>query len=434
MSVVIGNAPYGITLGGETSGPGHSMMPAVVVGIDTPIGLAIIRDLGARGVKVIGIARAPNAIGLSSRFLSQGLLRADGAEGLIHQLVDLVQTLGDACLFAISESDIELLNRHRTRLAGYRFMFADSARMERVLNKEQTCAAAASVGIRVPRTEQIEELSDAAILSAALHYPVILKWSNPNEVVKTLSSAGLPLDKAHYCHSDAELIAYLAQYEKVGIYPLIQEYCSGFGLAQMILMHEGRAVYTFQHQRLHEWPPEGGFSTLCMSIGPAQHSMLMARSIALLQTLDWDGVAMVEYRHDPASGESAFMEINGRFWGSLPLACHAGATFPWFAYQLAALHKADIQNAYINGVRCRFMIPETKRLLRILFQQGAIVDRRLKFSRRREMASYLLEFLRPSRCYYVFQWHDPKPLLSDMLQNLQRLVPASLANRLRRNS
>ena len=410
-----------------------TMMPAVVIGIDTPIGLAIIRDLGERGVRVFGIARGPDAIGLSSRFLEQGMLRANDAEGLIQQLENLTKELGVACLFAISESDIELLNRHRNRLTGYRFVFADADRMERVLNKKLTCMAAASVGIRVPRTEQISSLADAHALLHELHYPVVLKWSNPNDVIQLLLGAGLTLDKAHYCHSAAELLEYLAPYEKVERYPLIQEYCVGFGLAQIILMHQGIPVYTFQHQRLHEWPPEGGFSTLCTSIDPSQHPELMAKSIALLQVLEWDGVAMVEYRHDPASGESAFMEINGRFWGSLPLACHAGATFPWFGYQLEGMRQAIHQTAYKDGVRCRFIIPETKRLFRLLFQQKMVADKSLKFNRAEELISYLLEFVRPRGCYYVFQWRDPMPVFTDAIQNARRLLPGSLRKKFIRN-
>ena len=34
----------------------NALLPAVVLGIDTPIGLAIVRDLGMRGVAVHGIA------------------------------------------------------------------------------------------------------------------------------------------------------------------------------------------------------------------------------------------------------------------------------------------------------------------------------------------------------------------------------------------
>jgi protein-tyrosine-phosphatase len=47
---------------------------------------------------------------------------------------------------------------------------------------------------------------------------------------------------------------------------------------------------------------------------------------------------MVEFRVDEATGRHWFLEINGRFWGSLPLALFAGADFP---AALVDLHLAD---------------------------------------------------------------------------------------------
>jgi predicted ATP-grasp superfamily ATP-dependent carboligase len=398
-----------------------TLKPAVVLGIDTPIGLAIIRDLGTRGVRVTGLGRSAGALGMSSRYLHQGLVRADGEAALIAQLLELGQALGPACLFAISENDIAMLNRHRERLSGFALMFADEARMARVLNKEQTYAAAAQVGIRVPRTEQPASMAEVLALAHELRFPVVLKWANPNDVIHTLADAGLALDKTCYCYTGDELAAYLRPYEKVGIYPLIQEYCVGYGLGQFVLMHRGEAQSTFQHRRVHEWPPEGGFSSLCESLPDTSHQALMAQSIALLRALDWEGVAMVEYRHDPATGESALMEINGRFWGSLPLAYHAGAAFPWQMYRLFGMGLPVEQQGYRSGLRCRFMVPETKRLIRVLFRQSAIADRTLTFRRLPELAVYLADFIRPQTRYYVLQLKDPMPLVCDIGQTLGAL-------------
>jgi predicted ATP-grasp superfamily ATP-dependent carboligase len=250
----------------------------------------------------------------------------------------------------------------------------------------------------------------------------VLKWANPNEVIGVLSSAGLALDKTHYCYSSAQLIEYLAPYAKVGIYPLIQEYCAGYGLGQFVLMKDGVAHTTFQHRRVHEWPPEGGFSSLCESVALDEHAELMKKSVALLRELEWEGIAMVEYRHDPATGESALMEINGRFWGSLPLAYHAGASFPWLSYCVLGTGAAQPAAAYRSGVRCRFMVPETKRLLRILFQQNKIADKNVSFRRLPELSGYLADFVRPQTCYYVYDGRDPKPFYGDIAATLRAMV------------
>jgi predicted ATP-grasp superfamily ATP-dependent carboligase len=391
------------------------LLPVVVLGIETPIGLAIVRELGTRGVAVHGIAWSAGALGLASRYLHRGLIRAKGEEALIQQLIELsANELGDACLFAIAENDITLLNRHRDRLAGYRMMFADEARMNRVINKEQTYAAASKAGLRVPQTRQIASMVQAEVASRELRFPVVLKWANPYDVTRSLSAAGLPLEKAHYCYTREELLNYLRPYEAVGVYPMVQEYCAGYGLGQFVLMKDRQAHYLFQHQRVHEWPPEGGFSSLCVSVGLDQHHKLMQQSIALLQELDWEGIAMVEYRHDPATGESALMEINGRFWGSLPLAWHAGAPFPWLTYQLFGMGKALQPPPYRAGIRCRFMAPETKRLLRVLFQPQRIADKSIRFKRLPTLMGYLIDFIRPGTRYFVFAWRDPAPFFKDI--------------------
>ena len=397
-----------------------ALLPAVVLGIDTPIGLAIVRDLGRRGVPVTGIARSGAAPGLVSRYLRQGLLRAEGEEGTLRQLEQLAGSLGPACLFAIAESDIAMLNRHRARLGNYRLLFGDSDCMAQVLDKNRTYAAARRAGVTVPRTEQPLDAAQARAAAAALRYPVVLKWADPNQVVGLLAAAGLALDKARYCHSAQELLAYLEPLHALGRYPMIQEYCAGYGLGQFVLMRDGVAYSVFQHRRLHEWPPEGGVSAQCESLGLEQHRALMIKSIALLRELKWEGIAMVEYRHDPQTGRSALMEINGRYWGSLPLACAAGASFPWQQYQLQALGRPVGQARYVAGLRCRFMIPETKRLLRLLFRPSLVADRQLVLRRRAELLGYLVDFVRPGTRYYLFQWRDPRPFFHDLWHVLSR--------------
>ena len=51
---------------------------AIVLGVDTPIGLTVIRELGRRGVPVHGIGRNSDALGRTSRYLSGFSLRPEG--------------------------------------------------------------------------------------------------------------------------------------------------------------------------------------------------------------------------------------------------------------------------------------------------------------------------------------------------------------------
>jgi hypothetical protein len=118
-----------------------------------------------------------------------------------------------------------------------------------------------------------------------LGWPVVLKWPDPLPVVEALAQAGLPDIKAEYCTDAGELRRALERYRGIGIYPLVQSYCPGRGLGQTLYMAGGEAVLRFQHERVHEWPPEGGVSSLCRAVPLDRHSDQMLRSEALLAAI-----------------------------------------------------------------------------------------------------------------------------------------------------
>ncbi len=401
----------------------RTALPAVVLGADSPIALSIIRSLGMHGVAVHALGGSKHAIGLASRHVKSALIRAESETELILQLQKLQAEIGEACLFTISENDITLLNRHRDELNGYRLLFPDNLRMMQVLNKECTYRLARTVDIEVPVTICLDRLEQLPILCAGLNFPAVLKWADPATIAKRLEALGLPLEKSRYCFSLEELAAYLRQFEAVGSYPMVQEYCPGHGLGQFFLFSRGEVVAQFQHKRLHEWPPEGGVSSLCQSLAADRHADLMHKSIALLKAMQWEGVAMVEYRFNPANGRALLMEINGRYWGSLPLACHAGVEFPWLAYQALGLGHTISVSAYRPNMLCRFMIPEAKRLLQILFRPSAIADPMFRVKPWETLLKFFGGFFDWRMRYYVFRRDDPAPFFCDLWNGLSKFIP-----------
>ena len=183
----------------------------------------------------------------------------------------------------------------------------------------------------------------------------------------------------------------------------------------MFLARDGEALIEFQHERLHEWPPEGGVSSLCRSVPLQDHEDMREKSRALLRRLAWTGVAMIEYRYDPQTGDWRFLEVNGRFWGSLPLAVNVG--IPFAAGLVATTGEGTGVPSYDRTYprrSCMFWIPETKRLLRVLFQPGAIADPNFHVRPLKESAAYLWYLLNPLTRFYVFSWSDPMPFFRDI--------------------
>ena len=79
--------------------------PALILGVDTPIGLTVIRELGRHGVPVHGIGRSRDAVGRTSRYLTGFSIRPEGI-ALSEWLPERIFHTGARALFAISEDDL----------------------------------------------------------------------------------------------------------------------------------------------------------------------------------------------------------------------------------------------------------------------------------------------------------------------------------------
>lgn len=392
--------------------------PAIILGIDTPIGLSMVRELGRHGVPVYGIAGSRRALGLRSRYLRRGWLRPNGADEVVRLINDIAGRTGARLLLAISEADIFMLREREAQLPGVALLMPTADKLRLVTDKLATARIAEGLGIPVPQSAEATGAADVDRLAEGVRFPVILKWRDPNLVLRRLSPVGLSFHKAEYCYSPESLRRALHRYDPVGVYPVVQSFCPGHGIGHMIFMHDGEAVLAFRHRRRHEWPPEGGISTECESLEVAGDRERVDRSVALLRAIGWEGPAMVEYRYDPQTDRAVLMEVNGRFWGSLPLAFHAGAPFAWFTYSVLGLGTVPEAPTYRSGLVCRFLIPETRRLLTVLLRRGRIQNTAMRFSPGSEIAGYLGGFLSPRTRYYVIWWRDPWPAVADGLSVL----------------
>lgn len=393
----------------------NSHPTALLLGVDTPIGLAVIRDLGRHGVPVHGVGRTPRALGRASRYISGFSVRGDGP--LANWLPALVAEIGAAALFAIAEHDLMALAELRDALPGCHVLTPAAEPLRRVLDKSETLAVAQTIGIGVPESLQ-PETPDVWPAS----FPVVLKWADPAAVAAPLAVHGISLQKAEFCRDAAELAHALARYMPVGIYPLVQSYCPGHGLGQMLHMVGGRATLCFQHERIHEWPPEGGVSTWCRAVPLHEHAAQMEMSEALLRALDWQGPAMVEYRYDPSQAAYRLMEVNGRFWGSQPLAVHCGAYFAWEAYRRAVLGDDSPAPVSRDDREARFLVPDTRRLLRLIFNRHAVADPAFRATPWADAAKWLGGFVDPRVKGYLWDWRDPAPALADIANMALKLA------------
>lgn len=401
----------------------NHLPPCIVLGLETQIGLNVVRELGQAGVPIIGVTHESDAIGLSSRYLvKKVVVEEPRGDTLISAIRSLGDEYGPCCLMAVSEVNQLWLNANAQSFGVVKVVGPSVERLAIVLDKQKTLDAARHVGIAVPETVELTSVRHAEALAAALAYPVVLKWRDPNAVAKKLSANGLEQIKAEYVYTHLELLKVVRRYECIGQWPIIQSYARGQGLGQFFFMRDGEALRRFQHLRIAEWPPEGGFSSVCDSLPLEHHVGLQERSIALLRHIGWEGVAMVEYRWDALSGQAVLMEINGRYWGSFPLAVQSKASFALISYFVGSGLGVPHLPALRNNIRSRMVATEIKRLVRIWLHPNLIRDRSFQIRRMSELRRFVFDFFRPNVHYYVWSVSDPKPFFADVRNFFRKLM------------
>lgn len=124
-------------------------------------------------------------------------------------------------------------------------------------------------------------------------------------------------------HNEDDLTEFIHAYGNAPC--LVESYFTGYGVGLSVLASKGKIKAAFAHARVAE-PETGGGSSYRKAID-LNPSMLYACQKFCMK-LKYTGVGMFEFKYNPDTQDWILIEINARFWGSLPLAVNAGIDFP----------------------------------------------------------------------------------------------------------
>lgn len=288
--------------------------------------LAAVRSLGRAGRRVLVAAARPRSLAGVSRYAA-GMFQVPDPmtdpPGFTRAIVEVVKAERVDLLLPISEPALMALLGAREALGDCAIPFPSMEVFRRVCDKSVVLSLASQIGIAVPEQQIARSRDEAATLaSGSIGFPLVLKpWRSVAE-----GAAG-PVKLSVLHAADAtELGAQLARLPDEAFPLLAQRRIVGPGAGIFLLLWQGQLRALFAHRRLREKPPAGGVSVYCESIAADPELVRLSRE--LLERLGWEGVAMVEYKIDAATGTPYLMEINGRLWGSVQLAIDAGVDFP----------------------------------------------------------------------------------------------------------
>ena len=154
---------------------------AVVVEVAWVNGLAAIRSLGRRGLRVLALDHRPYALGFRSRYAEQRLAPdpLDDEAGFIAALRSVAEETDDVLpVFPTHDEHVNAIARHADVLAErYRFPFPSWEVLERIQSKRHQLETAESVGVPVPRTLYPSSAEEALAAGEELGFPLIVKPS-----------------------------------------------------------------------------------------------------------------------------------------------------------------------------------------------------------------------------------------------------------------
>ncbi len=390
-------------------------MKVLVTGAEEHQGLAVIRGLGLAGIPVVAAGSTARSLGFHSRFAAEHARYTspfEDGERFLQDILTIASRTGAGMIIPAVESTLVALDGHRGELEGRCLLAAPPPdALEFAFDKWQTVGLAREVGVPMPSTQLAASPEEADRLAESFPYPVAIKPRGPAIYAKTRHCLGF---KVRYAESAERLREIVRPLPASGGPLLIQALATGTGTCVTSVFDRGRPVAWFPYVRVRELPITGGISVVRKSIPLDER--LRKHVEALLGRLGWHGIAMVEFKHDPRSGDYTLLEINGRFQASTALSLDAGLNLPLLVHRLHAGQKLDECYAYEPDVWERWLRGDWLSLVDHLSgatARGAGGGSSLP-SRRRLVLDFLRDF-RPGMHYDEFKLWDWRPGAAELL-------------------
>jgi len=323
----------------------------LVVGMaETRAFLSVVRSLGRAGLEVHVVAAPLDAPALRSRYIHAihpMPAYKHGSDAWLQELKEILERESFDLVIPCDDTAIIpfQLNRAALQTLPCQIYLLNEKAYAATIDKQQSYALVEALDIPRPRQIEINSLEELGNVGSLFGFPLIIKPIS-SFTVHNLSAKRI----VSRVRDDRELLNVGSSILHDGGSLLVQEFFKGVGVGVEVLCKDGKVLVAFQHRRLHE-PQGGGGSSYRRSERLAPELLEATRRI--MAALQYTGVCMAEFLYNKRENSWVFVELNGRFWGSLPLAIAAGVDFPLYLYQMLCHGQVDFPTAYNEHLYCR---------------------------------------------------------------------------------
>lgn len=358
---------------------------AVVPAVSVPSSLVCLRSLGKRGIHTIGISERDSPEIFCSKYCDE-TVRVPSPKQDYREYKDALLALAERSdvrtIIPVREEDVYVLSKHHSEFKKYaNIPVPDFEKLRKVQDRIKLFGIAKDVGVPIPETKLLTECDDWSRKWIVKGRYSLLTDVYLSEIVDsgstvTKSDGGsnslVPPPSTEYLSfgkkADVKGIC-----EAAGHVPLVQEFMPDTDEYGFFAFYDhGEAIATFQHRQIRGFNYSGGPSAFRESVSMPD---LEEEGLKLLDSLEWHGPAMVEFKKDARTGEFKLMEINPRFWSSLPFSVKAGADFPYYYWLVATGQQDRIEPGYDVGVSGHLLLGELFYLYSVLKDDNELVER-----------------------------------------------------------
>jgi predicted ATP-grasp superfamily ATP-dependent carboligase len=312
--------------------------------------LAIIRSLGAKGLTVTAGEETNYATGLFSKYCHNKKIYPSAYKepaGFINYILDEVRVNQYDVIFPVTPATVLPIVKRMDEFSEHTVVpYPKYPVLSRAMDRIETMKIALENRIPTPKIYYMGRFGEKGFesLPGKIEYPVAIKpaTGSPNAVI--------------ICESMQEFIQKCQKAANEYGSFIIQEILPAGGETGVYTLFDSRSgpVALSVQKKIRSYPPESGSSTLRETV---KDDTAVDYAIKLLSSMNWVGLAMVEFSTDPRDGGLKLLSVNPLVWGSLQLSILAGVDFPYLLYRMATGLPIDADLSYKVGVRCRWLLP-----------------------------------------------------------------------------
>jgi predicted ATP-grasp superfamily ATP-dependent carboligase len=387
---------------------------AVVPAIGTGGSLGVVRSLGRNGITTIAVSEKERPPSFDSKYCDERRTVPDPSEdidGYGDALLKLARRDDVGTIVPVREPDVYVLAKRHSEFADHvGTLWPTADQLNAVHDRKRLFAAAERAGVAVPETQLLDEIDDWDRQRIVKGRYAILT----DDIVETVPEGRCTsppktvfLDPG--VEPDIEGLI-----DSMGHVPIAQEFVPGTEFCFRGLYRDGEPVVTSQKRLIRGYKYSRGPSIYHEAVDLPD---LESAGLALLNELDWEGMASVGFIRDE-SGTFKLLEINPRIPASLPMDIHAGLDYPEYYWRLATGGSVDEPLDYRPGTASHLLRGEAVHLHSVLFEEYALASRPSPFVTVGNIVTSLVE--QPNFDY--FSLDDPAPFVRDVRNTARSLL------------